>query len=94
MAFLRVREATCTVCGIQFRSVTGDLYVDEAIVCDACIAALWPGAEGSIRDRFSERLASVRPPRSARPWSGPCCPACGPMPTAGPVQRIWLNTAS
>jgi hypothetical protein len=33
--------------------------VDEAMVCDACIAALWPGAEGSIRDRLSERLASV-----------------------------------
>ena len=59
MAFLRVREVTCTVCGIQFPLVTGDLYVDESMVCDDCVAALWPDEDGSIRDRLSERLASV-----------------------------------
>ena len=67
MAFLRVREVTCTLCGIQFPLVTGDLYVDEARLCDACVVALWPGAEGSVRDRLYERLASVRPAEEVPP---------------------------
>lgn len=60
MAFLRVEEVTCTVCGTQFPLVTGDLYVDEAMICDECIVALWPQEDGSESDRLSVLLGSVR----------------------------------
>ena len=66
MAFLRVREVTCTVCGLAFPVVTGDLYVDEAMMCDDCVAALWPREGASIHNRLSERMASLRSAEDVR----------------------------
>ena len=60
MAFLRVRDVTCTVCQAAFRLVTGDLYVDDVMLCDDCVAALWPRGDASAGDQLAERLAPLR----------------------------------
>jgi len=58
MAFLNVRAFECVLCGGRFTLLCADLIVQEFLICDACLAALWPGEGAALRGDITARLAA------------------------------------
>jgi len=58
MAFLNVRAFECVLCGERFTLLCADFIVQESLICDACLAALWPLEGAALREDIAARLAA------------------------------------
>ena len=65
MALMAVREFECVLCQAHFTLLSGDLIVPETLICDECLAELWPLQGDALMERISGRLVERTPQQAA-----------------------------
>ncbi len=57
MAFLNVRAFECVLCGGRFTLLCADFIMQESLICDTCLVALWPLQGVALQHHIAGRLA-------------------------------------